>query len=218
MKPFPVLKKIFTVLMVVIGADLCVQAQQPGQAANQEAVAPLRVVVVEDTTAPAGWKRYQFGDPISFSAILPGAPEYHSSRLAPDKGSLIARYYLNSNATGVYVLNYIESSQTNPFNTSETETTITFNKYMTGLIKGFKAALQANGLTDLETTMGDQRRIKISGFVGYEQDLTIGPLQGRAQVLFLGKYAYVAMAFWGEQDPLSERTAFFNSFQIHSRH
>jgi hypothetical protein len=217
MRPVPLLKKFLAVLIVIMGANLYGQAQQPGAASNQEAVAPLRVVAVEDATAPAGWKRYQIGTPAAFSAFLPGTPQYEGKQFAPAQGSLVVRLYMTSNSTGVYGLNYIESPLGTTLDKSEAQTRTFFKSYMNGFIKGFKESLQEKGSTELETKTSAERQVKISGFDGYEQDLTIGPVQGRTQVIFLGRNVYAAIAFWNAQGPVSERTAFFNSFQIHSK-
>jgi hypothetical protein len=220
MSSIRLLKKVFAVLIVVVGANLCGQAQQPpppGLVATQAEITPLPVTVVEDTSALPGWKRYQFGDPQLFSATLPGSPQYQSEKFPAAQGSLIARLYMIPSATGVYGLNYIESPVATASGKSDAAARGFFKSYMNGFIDGFKKGLQQRGFTDLETKTSPERQVKISGFDGYEQDLTIGPFQGRTQVVFIGRKVYAAIVLWNEGNPLSERMAFFNSFQIHDK-
>ena len=218
MRSVPLLKKFFAVLVIITGAHLCGQAQQPAQATSQAEIAPLRMVIVDEASALSGWKRYQFGDPQLFSAILPGAPQYQSEKFPVNQGSLVTRLYMIPSTSGVYGLNYIESPLTTTPGQTDAQTRTFFNNYMKGFIDGFKKGLQQRGFTDLETKTSAERLVKISGFAGFEQDLTIGPFEGRTQVVFLGRRVYAAIALWNTDNPLSERTAFFNSFQIHSRH
>ncbi|HEY0003303.1 MAG TPA: hypothetical protein VGB17_00735 [Pyrinomonadaceae bacterium] len=212
------LKISFATLLLASGA-IRAQAQQPAYGSPNE-IAPLRMTAVEEASAPAGWKRYQFGDPLLFSAILPGAPQAQSEKFTDAKGPLVVRLYMAASPTGgVYGLNYAEAAPTMALDKSETESRRFFTNYMAGFIAGFKKGLQDRGMTaELETQTSPERRVKISGLDGYEQDIAIGPFNGRSQVVFLGRNIYAAIALWNQNNPLSERTAFFNSFQIrHAR-
>jgi hypothetical protein len=211
------LSKAACVVVLLIGSALNTHSQPTGATTIQGTLAPLPITNVEDSTLAAGWKRYQFGKPVLFTAVLPSAPEYQSQTLAPEQGSLRLRIYMTSNSTGVFGLNYIESPQVGAFKKSEAATRGFFNTYITGFIKGFKESMEAAGFNNLATEISPERRVRISGLDGYEQDIVIGPTQGRMQVVFLGQYVYAAVAFWTAEGPLSEPTAFFNSFQVHRR-
>jgi hypothetical protein len=215
MSPNFLSNKIIIVLAVIVGASLCGQAQQPDPAAAAEIV-PLRMTAVEDASAPSGWKRYQFGNPTLFSALLPGAPQYQSKKFPAGQGSLSAHLYIIPSSTGVLGLNYIESSATAAPGNSETESRRFFNGYMKGFIESLKEGLKNKGVTDLETEVSVERRIKVSGHDGYEQDFSIGPFNGRSQVVFLGRNVYSAIAFWNKQSASNESGVFFKSFQIRS--
>lgn len=219
MKSVPLLKKFLAVLIVVTGASLYGEAQQhqPGPAATPSEITPLRMTVVEEAAALSGWKRYQFGDPVLFSGILPAEPLYQSEKFPVPQGSLVTRVYMAASASGVYGLNYIESPLTAAPGQVDAQTKTFFNSYMKGFIDGFKKGLEQKGFTDLETKTGPERRVRISGLDGFEQDLTIGPFEGRTQVVFIGRKVYAAIALWRPESPANERTAFFNSFQVRDK-
>lgn len=217
MRRVPLLKKLLAVLLIIAGANLCGQAQQPAPVATPAEIAPLRMTVVEEASALPGWKRYQFGDPQLFSAILPGAPQYQSEKFPVTQGTLVTRLYVTPSATGVYGLNYIESPLASTTGQTDAETRNFFTGYMKGFIDGFKKGLEQKGFTDVETKTGAERQVRVSGFDGFEQDLTIGPFEGRSQVVFIGRRVYAAIALWNQENPASERAAFFNSFQIRDK-
>jgi hypothetical protein len=219
MKAIPVLKKFLAVLVLVAGASLCGQAQEhgPSPAPTPSEITPLRMTVVEEPSALSGWKHYQFGDPTLFSGILPAAPIYQSEKFPVPQGSLVTRVYMAASASGVYGLNYIESPLTSAPGQIDAQTKTFFNNYMKGFIDGFKRGLEQKGFTDLETKTGPERKVRISGLDGFEQDLTIGPFEGRTQVVFIGRKVYAAVALWRPESPANERTAFFNSFQVRAK-
>lgn len=216
MKLLPLVTKLCVVLVIAAGA-INAQPQPSGQATAQGEIAPLRMTVVEDASALAGWKRYQFGDPQRFSVIFPASPQYQSEKFPAAQGSLVARLYMIPSATAVYGLNYIESPMPVSVGKTDAATRLFFNNYMNGFIDGFKKGLQERGVTDLETKRSAERSVRISGFEGYEQDVTVGPFSGRTQVVFIGQKVYAAIALWNPENPLTERTAFFNSFQIRDK-
>lgn len=219
MKSLPLLKKFLAVSIVVVSASLCGQAQkqQPIPAPTPSEITPLRMTVVEEPSALSGWRRYQFGDPMLFSGVLPTEPQYQSEKFPVAQGSLVTRLYMAASASGVYGLNYIESPLATTPGQADAQNRTFFNNYMKGFIDGFKKGLEQRGFTDLETKTSPERQVRISGLDGFEQDLTVGPFAGRTQVVFIGRKVYAAVALWREDSPVNERTVFFNSFQIRDK-
>jgi hypothetical protein len=220
MRAVPLLKKFCALLIVVVGATLFGQAQQPPQprpVATPSEITPLRMTVVTDASALPGWKRYQFGEPQLFSGVFPVEPQYQSEKFPVFQGSLVTRLYMAPSATGVYGLNYIESPLAAVPGPTDAQTRAFFKSYMDGFIDGFKKGLEQKGFTNMETKSSAERKVQISGLDGFEQDLTIGPFEGRSQVVFIGRKVYAAIALWTQDNPAAERAAFFNSFQIRDK-
>ncbi len=182
--------------------------------ANKDEITPLRIVALDDKAAPSGWKRYQFGDPILFSAILPNPPQTLSNKFeSKTEAPLIARLYIAPSITGVYGVSYMEDLGAEGKPKSEESRQKFIHDFIKGFANGFIKGLEARGVT-AELKEIAQRKVRIGGIDRYEHDLNIGAFTGRAQVVFVGSKIYAAFALWKPESSTSERTAFFNSLKI----
>ncbi len=62
-----------------------------------------------------------------------------------------------------------------------------------------------------------QRKTTVSGYEANEYDITIGKMIFRARMVFIDRYAYVAIALWNKDTAESEYTKFFDSVKISKR-
>jgi hypothetical protein len=199
--------------LLVIDITATVRAQNAGVTRSEE-IPPLSFTSVDDLSAPTGWRRYQFGDPVQFGAVLPSQPGVHSSK----SGTLTQHIYLAQNSeTGTqYFLIYMVDTAVMTERRSDADAKRAFDDLMKGLAEGAKESLKRIEII-AEMKVDAERRIKISGIDGYEQEVSIGPLSGRAQAVFLGRTAYMAISFWPKGSSLNEPAAFFNSFQVRAK-
>jgi hypothetical protein len=206
-------------MIIILSLPLAAQAQSGGKPGPVGPVAvqkpsPNPIKVVEEASAPSGWKRYEFGEVPVISALLPARPEefVDQEALGGDKPSTM-RSYTAESAEGVYTAFYMEDLPFVAEKMPEDVKKSFFDGVWEGLAKGMQKGMEEKGLL-FKITRVDPRPITLSGLQGVEQDFTLGPMQGRAQMAMAGQRAYMALAFWTEDEPLTLRTAFFNSFRI----
>ena len=177
---------------------------------------PLAVKPVADRLAPAGWMRYEVGEPSRFSLILPAAPQEVMNKLDVSPGvSLTVRNYMVGTETGVYGATYIVGFSAAANNWTEANKRTFFEGFARGFVKGFQDGMSKQGSTE-ELKVVAQRTATASGFAGHEQDFAFGAILGRVRMVFAGQSAYALAAFWNEQTSESDRKAFFDSLRVNS--
>ena len=177
---------------------------------------PLAVKAVADKLAPAGWTRYEIGQPSRFSLILPAAPTEIMNKLDVTSGvTLTVRNYMVGTETGVYGATYIVGFS-NAANWTEANKKTFFEGFARGFVKGFQEGMSKKGATE-ELKVTAQRTATVSGIAGHEQDFAFGAILGRVRMVFAGQSAYAIAAFWNAQASESERKAFFESLQVNTK-
>lgn len=178
---------------------------------------PLAVKGVVDKLAPAGWTRYEIGEPSRFSLILPAAPTEVSNQVDAGVGApLTVRNYMVGTETGVYGATYIVGFSAAANNWTEANKRTFFEGFAKGFVKGFQEGMSKQGATE-ELKVLAQRTATASGLSGHEQDFAFGAILGRVRMVFAGQSAYALAAFWNEQTSESDRKAFFDSLRVNAR-
>lgn len=221
------MKQLLTILCgALFFASVCLPlaAQQPEPPkpigptqVAKPAVKMPPVKALADSSAPGGWKKFQFGEPALFSVIL---PEKHDAagELLPLPGidkPATTYVYTGQTEAGVFMAMYVENL---PFVGGQLPENIKESFYdgmWRGMLQGMKAELERSGLL-FEITSGEKKTIMLSGLQGRSQDFTFGPLNGHVRMTIAGQRAYMAVIMIPPGGG-SEREAFFNSFVIHAK-
>jgi len=196
-------------LVVTLLAVVCVSAQTP---APQPAVTPIPARAVEDPKAPAGWRRYQFGEAPIFSVILPSQPEA-TAEGAPGLPTAVVNLYITTNDNAVYAASRLQGLGVNMETAPEAARATFFKNYVEGFTRGFHSSLAQNNITH-ELKMLPPTKVRAANREAFQQDFTVGPLTGRAQLTFAGTAAFCIITVWNPHTPAVDREAFLNSFQL----
>jgi hypothetical protein len=176
-------------LFFVVIATATAQAQKsadgktvsPPSPAGAQASPPqtLPAKPVADKLAPAGWTRYEVGEPARFSLILPAVPGASAERMELMPGvAVTVRTYLSSTDSGIYGATYVDDLPAAMMN--ETAKRTFFEGFVKGFAEGFQKGMDANGAGG-QLKWLEQRTATASGLPGYEQDLSYSV--GRYQLL-----------------------------------
>jgi hypothetical protein len=177
--------------------------------------APLPARPVADKLAPAGWTRYEIGDPARISLLLPGEPVARVDRVSVIPGtSSLSRSYMSVTDSGVYGLSYVDALP------AVLQQEANRPEFFAGFAKEFAETIQtsikARG-TEVSLTMSEPRTTTIGGLAGHEQEFSYGTLMGRIRMVFDGATAYAVVAVWNGLSSSSERSAFFDSLQVNAK-
>jgi hypothetical protein len=175
--------------------------------------APIPARPVADKLAPDGWTRYEVGQPVRFSLILPGEPSLSQERinLTPTI-SLTVRNYLSLGASGLYGALYIEGLPPEIMNEAMKRTL--FESFVKGFAKGFETKINKSGGTPIQVMMLEHRAATAGGLSGYEQDFSAGTMLGRVRLVYGGARAYAVVSFWSDPATDGDRVTFFNSLRV----
>jgi len=88
-----------------------------------------------------------------------------------------------------------------------------FRKYIEGFGQGFQSSMKQNKI-DEELKMLAPTKVRAAGRNAYQQDFTVGPFTGRAQLAFAGASAFCIATIWNQRTPAGDRESFLNSFQL----
>lgn len=216
-------RKFYQPALVLLFAVTLGTAQARAQEkAGEKIVSPsspppqtLPVKPVEDKLAPAGWTRYEVGEPALFSLILPSEPGASVERMNVMPGvAATVRTYLSPVDSGVYGTTYVDDLPAAMLN--ETGKRAFFEGFVRGFAEGFEQGMNRHG-TAGKLQMLKQRTATASGLAGYEQDFSFDKLQGRVRLVFDGGRAYAVLAFWNALSSNSERGTFFESLKVNRK-
>ena len=195
-----------TLLLVIIVASTAVvgaqspNSQKPGLPAGAIAIRP-----VDDPSVKVGWRRYEIGTTPILGVVLPSLPDVTAETIEGQQ----VNTFVSTNPSGVYTAVRIDRIPVNLENASEDAR----SKYFQGFFEGFARSFQNNlqfslvllEVTELTTTTGRK---------GFQQRLTLGPMQGRAQMVFVGDSAFALIALWLPNTPAGDYDSFFDSFRL----
>lgn len=205
---------LFTCLLVAVSFSQT-QAQQHGEHADTTPTTPAATYENKVAT-PAGWNMFSPAGN-AFSVLLPGKPEETTDRTSVSSGIVVSTHaYTVTTDGGVYLVAVMNDLPLVAEKMSDVYRQSFYDGMWKGMAEGIREELEKNGLT-MKLEAGVQRNAVVGGLQGREQDFTVGPLMGRAQMALTGQRAYLTMAFWTDEKTAGERAAFFNSFRVGAR-
>jgi hypothetical protein len=189
------------------------QGKTPAPAAAAPAQpAPLPARPVADKLAPAGWTRYEIGQPTRFSLILPGQPTGSAERMVfSPKVSMTVRNYMSLGDSGLYGATYIDDLPADIMNAAMKRTF--FEYFVKGFAEGFQTQMNKTGTT-AQVKMLEQRAATAGGLSGYEQDFEFDKMTGRVRLVYDGARAYAVLSFWSDPATDADRIVFFDSLRV----
>jgi hypothetical protein len=201
--------------MMSVAASASAQ-QTYGDPVVHQDVPPLKIVAVDEKTAPAGWKRYQFGEPVLFSSLLPGQPGVQEARVSGSDGAEIVRSYYSTSGTAVYGVTYATDLPGAVEAKTEEQRLAAFKNFLYGFAEGVRKSRPEYSKATFNILT--EQTVKVGGINGYEKEFTLGDYHGRAQMAFQGKSKVTLICLWGKANPAGERDAFFSSFKFGQQH
>jgi hypothetical protein len=225
------MKRLSTIIrtaLFVVAACLPLTAQQQPvapaapkpspQAAPQAPVKMPPVKALADSSAPKGWKKFQFGgEPVLFAIILPekhDAAGEHIPMAGADKPAT-TYVYTGETESSVYMAMCVENLPFVGERMPEEIKQAFYDGMWKGMLEGMKSEMNRTGLL-FKVVPGEMKKITVSGLDGRSQDFTFGPLNGHARMVMAGQRAYLALIM-APPDGGEEREAFFNSFEIYAK-
>lgn len=173
---------------------------------------PLVARPVADKLAPAGWTRYEIGQPTRFSLILPAAPSVNAERMTlTPKITVTVRNYMSLGESGLYGATYIDDLPAELMNAAMKRTF--FESFVEGFAKGFQTQMSKSGAVG-QLKMLEQRAATAAGLAGYEQDFSFETMTGRVRLVYDGARAYAVLSFWSDPATSGDRAAFFDSLRV----
>lgn len=188
-------------------------AAAPG--ANNAKPESLPARPVADKLAPAGWTRYEIGEPPRFSLILPGEPTATVNRVTVIPGVAATTHnYLSITDSRVYGVSYLAKLPAALQDDARKRTF--FEGYVQEFARGFQAGMKTRGMT-VSLTMLELRTAAVDGLAGYEQDFSYGEATGRVRLVFDPGSAYAVVAIRKGLSSNTESDAFFASLKVNTK-
>ena len=192
-------------LTIVIASTALVDAQSPTPKNPGLPVGAIPIRPVDDPSVKVGWRRYEIGTTPILGVVLPSPPDVTTETI---EGQLV-NTYVSTNPSGVYTAVRIDRLPVNLENASEDARGRYFQSFFEGFARSFQNNLQYSlvllDVTQLTTATGSK---------GFQQRLTLGPMQGRAQMVFVGNSAFALVALWLPDTPATDYESFFDSFRL----
>jgi hypothetical protein len=172
--------------------------------------------VVEDASAPAGWKRYEVkygsGDTVSF--VFPQTPDESDSKAdVPNSGTVVVHLLTAASTSGTYLAGYMEFFTTHEVKITPDVRDLIFDGFWKNFSTGMQTQMEKLGVS-AKITANERRKITISGREGLEQDFTVGNMTGRYRAVAGDHNIYMIVAFTPGADSPKERDDFIESLKI----
>ncbi|MDX6696480.1 MAG: hypothetical protein QOF02_4083 [Blastocatellia bacterium] len=206
------LRGVWIALAMMSIAGGVVAQQTYGDPVGREVPPPLKIVEADDKSVPAGWKRFQFGEPVLFSAILPSLPEEHAARVSGSDGAEIVRAFYSLSGTALLGITYTTDLPGAVKAKTVEQQKAAFKNFIYGFAAGFANNSQGNEPAKFNIT--SERSVKVGGLDGYEKVFTLGDYNGLAQMVFKEKSSVILIFLTGAGNPAAERATFFSSFMF----
>lgn len=193
------------------------QVEPPAAAPTPKPPPPPPSKVVQGATVPAGWQKYEFGEPRLFSVALPAKHEVETEvvKLGP---KLFAPGYTYSGETddGTYIAYYMEKLPIDAARMPEKYKNDFYEGVWKGLVDGIRQEMEKNGIL-LQLESGESRPAKVSGLDARDQDFTLGPVGGRVRMVLSGSRIFLALLMEDSEKPVSAAgLAFLNSLEVYT--
>ncbi len=198
-----------TLALLAVSSNALVHSQSP---APQKPGLPSNAIparAVEDPSVRLGWRRYEMGATPALGVILPSVPA-HTVEIAAGQD---VNTYVSANESGVYAAVRIDRLSMNLEGASQEARSTYFQSFFEGFARGFQKGsgpTVKDSLALLEIT----QVMTATGRNGYQQRLTLGTMQGRSQMVFVGNSAFALVALWLPNAPAADYDSFFGSFRI----
>ena len=192
-------------LVIVIASTAVVGAQSPGPRPPGLPAGAIAIRPVDDPSVQVGWRRYEIGTTPILDVVLPSIPSVTGETVEGQQ----VNTFVSTNPSGVYAAVRVDRVPVNLENASEDSRSKYFQSFFEGFARSFQNNLQYSlvllEVTELTTTTGRK---------GFQQRLTLGPMQGRAQMVFVGDSAFALIALWLPNTPAGDYDSFFDSFRL----
>jgi hypothetical protein len=204
------------VSLTLVMALACVARAQNPEPPTVKPIPPLPYKSVDDRPGTGAWKRFQFGQPLLFSIILPQPPKASNLYTTGSDGGVTTWYFVANSVAASYGAAYsiYDEYNSNPaMEKTEAQKQAGYNNFAAGFVNGLLQGTQAP-----EGERGRvlaERRIKAGGLDGFERDFAFTQYQGRLQMFFIGQRSVVLFAIWKpEVESGKERADFFKSLTL----
>ena len=210
-----------SVSLITLSLALCVQACARDLQKGDQAPSPSPPPAPSGggPVVPEGWQRFSLdggaGDRIS--VLLPQEPEEHPGgkfKVSPEI-TLPAKVFLVARDARVYLTLFVDLPKDAGALTADERGEIFFGCWR-GAAESVREVLEEKLGGPVEITPARQLVGEIKGGERRMQDFKIGPQNGRAQAMFLGRRVYMLVAV---RDPVPEAeqdaSRFLESFQVH---
>jgi hypothetical protein len=202
-------------LALVMALASIARAQNP-EPPTVKPIPPLPYKSVDERQGTGAWKRFQFGDPLLFSLILPQPPKTNNLYTTGSDGGVTTWYFVANSLVASYGAAYsiYDEYSSNPgTQKTEAQKRAGYNNFAAGFVNGLLQGTQA-----AEGERGRvlaERRIRAGGVDGFERDFAFTAYQGRLQMFYVGQRSVVLFAIWKpEVDSSKERADFFKSLTL----
>lgn len=195
------------VIVIAFAAVVRPQSPEPQKPALPAGAIPARPI--EDLAVKPGWRRYEIGSTPTLGVVLPSPPGVTFESVQGQQ----VNTYISTNPTGVYAAVRIDRLPLNLGTAPEDARSRYFQSFFDGFARGFQKGLGPtvkDSLALLEVT----QLTTATGRKGFQQRLTLGSMQGRSQMVFVGNSAFALVALWLPNAPAADYDSFFGSFRL----
>jgi hypothetical protein len=207
------LRRTGLVSLTLVMALACLARAQSTEPQADKQIPALPYKSLEDTQATAGWKRFQFGEPLLFSIILPQQPKESATYTTGNDGGVTSWHYIATSPAATYGITYAVYDDDPALEKTEAQKRTSYNNFAAGFVNGLLHGAQA-----AEGEYGRvlaERRIRAGGIEGFERDFAFLEYQGRLQMFFVGVRSVGLFAIWKTPVESSrERADFFKSLTL----
>jgi hypothetical protein len=205
---------LFLVFLTLVG---CLGAFGQHSASAERANLSKATAATRNVVVPAGWLWF-WPATKSFRVLMPKEPTREVSKSTISESvEVTTDAYTASNDDGVFVVAYVKDLPLESAKMSEASRQALYEAIWKGMAEGIRVGLEKNGLTFKVELLGVPVKSTVSGYEGRGQDFTIGPLQGKAQMILLGHHAYVLLSVLADEKAIAHRNTFFDSFEIKTK-
>jgi hypothetical protein len=198
-------------LSLLLALAPCARPQQSAAPQTTAGASPPRVEAVAEPRAPAGWRRYRFGEPVLYSVILPRAPLFVPD--GPHGDDLASFGYYAPSETAAYAVIYSFDAREGADRKTERQKRIDYNNFAAGFVDGLLKGEQFS--PGARAQVLGERRVRLGGVEAFERDFALGTThRGRLRSISVGPRSLLVSAVWLADAPPAERTAFFDSLTL----